>query len=82
MNKLTGSFAHWEICNAFSVMSSRGGARLDQARKALESYQEIPVRFIDIPLKQSIELWIPLEIRIFVRVQGAVLSRSAVNTSS
>ena len=47
---------HWEVGNAFSAMFKRGDASLGHARKALEAYQEIPVRFIDVPLEKSIEL--------------------------
>lgn len=47
---------HWEIGNAFSAMFKRQGSSLDHAHKALEAYQEIPIRFIDVPLKHSIAL--------------------------
>ena len=47
---------HWEIGNAFSAMFKRGSSNLDSVRQALEAYQEIPIRFIDVPLEQSIEL--------------------------
>ncbi len=73
---------HWEIGNAFSAMFKRGGASLDQARKALESYQEIPVRFIDVPLEQSIELSHRLNIYAYdaYLIQCAVQTRTALLT--
>lgn len=47
---------HWEVGNAFSAMFKRGRSNIDLARKAVEAYQEIPVRFVDVPLEQSLEL--------------------------
>lgn len=47
---------HWEIGNVFSAMFKRRSSSLDHVLNALEAYQEIPIRFIDVPLEQSIEL--------------------------
>lgn len=47
---------HWEVGNAFSAMFKRGSSDIDLAKKAVEAYQEIPVRFIDVSLEQSLEL--------------------------
>ena len=47
---------HWEIGNAFSAMFKRGSSNIDLAKKAVEAYQEIPIRFIDVSLEQSLEL--------------------------
>ena len=47
---------HWEIGNAFSAMFKRRSSSLDHVLNALEAYQEIPIRFIDVPLEKSIEL--------------------------
>ena len=47
---------HWEVGNAFSAMFRRRRITLDQARQAVESYQQMLLRFIDIDLGQSLEL--------------------------
>ncbi len=47
---------HWEIGNAFSAMFKRGQISIDQAKLALSAYREIPIKFMDVPLEQTIEL--------------------------
>ena len=47
---------HWEVGNAFSAMFRRRRITLDQARQAVESYQQMLLRFVDIDLGQSLEL--------------------------
>ena len=47
---------HWEVGNAFSAMFRRGRITLDQARRALRSYERMVFRFIDIDLMQSLKL--------------------------
>jgi predicted nucleic acid-binding protein len=47
---------HWEIGNAFSAMFKRQKTDLELAKLALKAYQEIPVKFIDVPLEQALEL--------------------------
>lgn len=47
---------HWEVGNAFSAMFRRGRITLDQARRALRSYDRMSFRFIDIDLVQAMEL--------------------------
>ncbi len=46
---------HWEIGNAFSAMIRRKRVTVVQARRALDAYGRIPIRFIDIELDASIE---------------------------
>ena len=47
---------HWEIGNAFSAMLKRSKTTIEQARLALAIYREIPIKFIDVPLEQSLEI--------------------------
>jgi len=47
---------HWEIGNAFSAMFKRRKLNLNLARQALADYREIPIKFIDVPLEQTIEI--------------------------
>ena len=47
---------HWEIGNAFSAMLKRNRITLAEAHQAMAYYQLIPIRFIDIDLKQALEL--------------------------
>jgi predicted nucleic acid-binding protein len=47
---------HWEIGNAFSAMFKRGQISIDPAKLALLAYREIPIKFIDVPLEQTIEI--------------------------
>ena len=46
----------WEIGNVLSAMFKRDKINLDQARKALHYYHEIPIHFIDIDLSPPIEI--------------------------
>lgn len=47
---------HWEIGNAFSAMLKRNRITLAEAQKSIAFYQLIPIRFIDIDLKQALKL--------------------------
>ena len=47
---------HWEICNAFSAMFKRDKISLNQAKDAIEYYRKIPIRFIDIDLKNVLSI--------------------------
>lgn len=47
---------HWEIGNAFSAMFKRRRITLRAARRALLSYQQIPIRFSDVELEQTLEV--------------------------
>lgn len=51
---LTPLSVHWEVGNAFSAMLKRGRISLPEARKALEAYREIPLRFVDIELDEAL----------------------------
>ncbi|MCK5356416.1 MAG: type II toxin-antitoxin system VapC family toxin [Methyloprofundus sp.] len=47
---------HWEIGNAFSAMFKRQKTDIKLAKLALEAYQKIPIKFIEVPLEQALEL--------------------------
>ncbi len=47
---------HWEIGNAFSAMFKRQKTDIELAKRALKAYHEIPVKFIEVPLEQALEL--------------------------
>ena len=47
---------HWEIGNAFSSLLKRGRVTLEQALQAIDMYLEIPVRFVEVELANSLEL--------------------------
>ena len=69
---------HWEIGNAFSAMFKRQKINLELAKLALKAYQEIPVKFIDVPLEQSLELSYSQEIYAY----DAYLIQCALQTST
>ncbi len=47
---------HWEIGNAFSAMFKRNRMTLAQAQKAIITYQHIPIRFMNVKLKEALEV--------------------------
>lgn len=47
---------HWEIGNAFSAMLKRGRITVEQAIVAIEAYQKIPVRLVEVELDETIRL--------------------------
>jgi len=47
---------HWEIGNAFSAMLRRGRMKVEQATQAVKLYQRIPIRFVDVELKESLQI--------------------------
>ena len=53
---------HWEISNAFSAMLRRNRVTLDQALRAIEAYQRIPLRFADVELAESLTIAAQLNI--------------------
>ena len=46
----------WEICNAFSAMFKRNKITLSQAKSAIDYYRKIPIRFIEIDLKNVLTI--------------------------
>lgn len=47
---------HWEIGNAFSSLLKRKRVTIDEALQAIEVYLQIPVRFVEVELTESLEL--------------------------
>jgi predicted nucleic acid-binding protein len=47
---------HWEMGNAFSAMLKRKRITLAQATSAIEAYLQIPVRFVDVELIDTLIL--------------------------
>lgn len=47
---------HWEIGNAFSAMFKRNRITLDEAFKAIEIYEQIPIRFVEIELEEALSI--------------------------
>lgn len=47
---------HWEIGNALSAMLKRGRISLNQVTSALIAYEQIPIRFVDVELDQSLSI--------------------------
>ncbi len=47
---------HWEIGNAFSSLLKQRRLTLDDALQAIEIYLQIPVRFVEVELTESIML--------------------------
>jgi predicted nucleic acid-binding protein len=47
---------HWEIGNAFSALLRRKRATLFAALQAIEAYGQIPIRFVDVELHESIPI--------------------------
>ena len=47
---------HWEVGNAFSAMLRRRRVSLPDVIAALEAYRQIPIRFVDVELEESLKL--------------------------
>lgn len=65
---------HWEIANAFSAMFKRNRLTLDEALTAIEIYQQIPIRFVEVELEESLKIANELGIYAY----DAFLLRSAI----
>ena len=48
------SSVHWEVGNAFSAMIRRGRLTPELAARAIDIYQSIPIRFVDVDLTASL----------------------------
>lgn len=46
----------WEVGNAFSAMLKRQRITLGQALRALQAYQQIALRLVDVELAEALEL--------------------------
>ena len=69
---------HWEIGNAFSAMFKRKNSSIERTKQALESYREIPIKFIDVSLANTLEISHALNIYAY----DAYLIQCAQQTSS
>ena len=47
---------HWEIGNAFSAMLKQRRVTLDQAVAAVQTYERIPIRLVDVSLEATLRL--------------------------
>lgn len=47
---------HWEVGNALSAMLKRQRITAAQANLCIDSYRQIPIKLIDVDLKQAINL--------------------------
>ena len=47
---------HWEIGNAFSSLLKRKRVTIAEALQAIDIYLQIPVRFVEVELTDSLEL--------------------------
>ncbi len=47
---------HWEIGNALSAMLKRKRITETEGQEALLEYQKIPIRFLDIPLNEALQV--------------------------
>ncbi len=50
------SSLHWEIGNAFTAMFKRKRISIEEANVAIDSYIQIPIRFVESNLYESIEI--------------------------
>lgn len=51
---LAPASVHWEVGNAFSAMLKRNRIELEQALQAIAAYGQIPIRFVDVELKDTL----------------------------
>ena len=47
---------HWEVGNALAAMFKRRRIDRRQIRQVLKSYELIPIRYVDVPLEEALEL--------------------------
>jgi predicted nucleic acid-binding protein len=47
---------HWEIGNAFSSLLKRRLINLTEVAEALQAYEAIPIRFLDVDLERAIQI--------------------------
>ncbi|MGQ9631800.1 MAG: type II toxin-antitoxin system VapC family toxin [bacterium] len=55
-NLIAPHSVHWEIGNAFSAMLRRRRIALAPVLKAMEVYRQIPIRFVDVELEESLKI--------------------------
>ncbi len=62
---LAPSSIHWEIGNAFSAMIKRRRVSLEQVLDAIEIYRQIPIRFTEVELENTLAIVAELGIYAF-----------------
>ena len=53
---LAPASVHWEIGNAFSAMLKRNRIELDHALQAIAAYRQIPIRYVDVELEDTLAI--------------------------
>ena len=53
---LAPASVHWEIGNAFSAMLKRNRIELEQAMQAIAAYRQIPIRYVDVELEDTLAI--------------------------
>ena len=53
---LAPASVHWEIGNAFSAMLKRKRIELEQALEAIAAYRQIPIRYVDVELEETLAI--------------------------
>lgn len=56
VNLLAPVSVHGEVGNAFSAMLKRRRLTLPLAKKAIQSYLQIPIRFVEVDLGEALEI--------------------------
>jgi len=66
---------HWEVGNALSAMFKRKAIGINEALEFLEGYAAIPIRLVEVGLKQAVEL----SARLNVHAYDAYVLACAIN---
>ena len=53
---ITPRSVHWEIGNALSAMLKRGRITVEQAIRAVRIYRQIPLRYVDVELEETLKV--------------------------
>ena len=69
---------HWEVGNALSAMLRRERIKIEQAIQAVQIYQQIPIRFVNVELEETLKIAAALGIYAY----DAYLIRCAVKYKS
>jgi len=56
INLIAPASVHWEVGNALAAMFTRGRIERRQVRQVLRAYERIPIRYLDVPLVEALEL--------------------------
>jgi len=53
---LAPASVHWEVGNAFSALLKRNRIEVDQALQAVAAYRQIPIRYVDVELEDTLAI--------------------------